>query len=359
LREGSYVGDLTVRNGGSEAAPVTIRSYPGESATILGRVQIEDSANFVTLAFLNLDGKKLEQVPSITVSGNDVRFIGNDVTNQNSTICFDLGPTTYGRAHRTVIELNLIHDCGSLPPTNMDHAIYVEHATGAQIVDNVIRGNSDRGVQLYPDAQSTYIARNVIDGNGEGVLIGGGDEGFGPQASSGNVVEHNLITFSRERYNVEAHWGTQLVGEGNVVRRNCVFGGARDGDHHGLAPESGFVAYENVLEDPLYVNRAAGDIRLAPASPCFDLPEDRPIASGLAPLGTGTLLASSARAGGIPAESALRGASGRVRPLLGRKRPSLRLRAGRGVSAPAHVRTSRHELGRGHSCVSCAESTPR
>ena len=37
-----------------------------------------------------------------------------------------------------------------------------------------------------------------------------------------------------ERYNVEAHWSDLPPGERNVVRRNCIHGGARDGDNHGL-----------------------------------------------------------------------------------------------------------------------------
>ena len=69
----------------------------------------------------------------------------------------------------------------------------------------------------------------MIDGNGEGVLIAGGAEEYGPQASSDNVIEHNVITNSTQRHNVESHWGSPLVGERNVVRQNCIFGGARDG----------------------------------------------------------------------------------------------------------------------------------
>ena len=74
----------------------------------------------------------------------------------------------YGRARGTVIERNRIHNCGQLPPTNHHHGIYVEASDGARITDNWIYDNADRGMQLFPDAQGTYIARNVIDGNGAG-----------------------------------------------------------------------------------------------------------------------------------------------------------------------------------------------
>ena len=208
------------------------------------------------------------------MNADDAVFVDNDVTNYNTAICFNLGGTVYGRANRTVIQGNRIHDCGELPATNLDHGIYVEHATDTVIVDNLIYDNADRGVQLYPDAQNSYIADNVIDGNGEGVLIGGGEEEFGPQTSNGNLIEHNVITFSTERYNVEADWGDGVPGEDNLVRRNCVFGGARGSDRAGLALDAGFVAEDNLLADPLYVDREARDLRLGVGSPCLYLDAD-------------------------------------------------------------------------------------
>ena len=270
LRGGAY-GDVIVSRSGTARAPITITSFPGERATIMGRVWITDSANFVTMASLDLDGRNAPGLPTPVVNGDDVTFMDNEVTNRDNASCFDLGATTYGRAYRTVIQRNRIHGCGRFPPTNFDHGIYVEHATGARIVDNLIWDNADRGVQLYPDAQATYVAGNVIDGNGEGVLIGGGSEDYGSQASNDNVIELNSITYSTQRNNVEAHWGSGLVGRRNVVRQNCIFGGAADSAGHGLGPQNGFVAVNNVLADPLYVNRAAKDFRLRAGSPCLDL----------------------------------------------------------------------------------------
>ena len=105
-----------------------------------------------------------------------------------------------------------------LPANNHDHGIYVEASDGAQIVDNWIYDNADRGVQLFPDAQDTYVARNVIDRNGQGVIFS--------RESSGNVVEHNVISNSRLRWNLE-DW--ELTGTPNVARRNCVWTTRADG----------------------------------------------------------------------------------------------------------------------------------
>ncbi len=269
LRAGTYSGNVKVSTGGtSAAAPITLTSYPGERATVAGKLWIADSANFVTVSSLNLDGRNSKSQPSPVVNGDDVVLADNDITNYHTAICISLGVTTYGRAHRTVVERNRVHDCGKLPPTNREHGIYVEDSTGVRIVDNVIYDNADRGVQFYPNADGSYVARNIIDGNGEGVIFSGGNEGAGPQASDFNVVENNIITNSKIRYNVESSWGAAPIGQGNVARSNCIYGGASGNIQ---SPQVGFTAGGNLVADPIYVNRAAKDFRLRSDSPCLTL----------------------------------------------------------------------------------------
>ena len=125
------------------------------------------------------------------------------------------------------------------------------------------------GIQLYPDAQRTLIKRNVIDGNGEGILFSGE---FG-RASSNSVVENNLITNSTIRNNVESSYPRRgPFGRDNLVWNNCISGGAKDDGDGGIARRrKGFIAVRNRIADPLYVNRGAKDFSLAPGSPCADL----------------------------------------------------------------------------------------
>ncbi len=189
----------------------------------------------------------------------------NEITNHHSEICVHV--TAYpgaGPPRGVVIEGNRIHDCGSLPATNMDHGIYIGEARDTVIRDNWIYDNADRGIQLYPDADGTLVTGNVIDGNGQGVAIGGS----GSQTSDNNLVEHNVITNSTIRYNVEGSWGSS-VGTGNVVRENCTIGGARGGDTGGIqTPADGFVASDNIVADPGYVDARRGDFRSDSGSPC-------------------------------------------------------------------------------------------
>ena len=266
LRAGVYRGRVKISKGGRRGAPVTIRNWPGDRATVRGRVHVANSANNVVVRQLYLDGRNRARLPSPTVNGNNVVFRDNDVTTRNTTICFLLGSDEYGRALRTVIERNRIHNCGQLPPTNHHHGIYVEASSGARIEGNWIYDNADRGVQLFPDAQRSYVARNVIDGNGEGIVFS--------RRSADNVVESNVIANPVVRYNIEDF---ELTGKGNVARRNCLWS-TRHPDKAGIQPDIEVPTLENVVTEPAYAGRDGKDFRLEPGSPCaaFSPGENRP-----------------------------------------------------------------------------------
>lgn len=272
LHGGRYSENVKLdRPGGGESSRIVLRSYPGERAEIYGRMQVSDRASFVTVADLKLNGRAAPAcpagttctiLPSPTVNGDDVIFEDNEVTNENTAICFNIGSSS---AERVVVRRNRIHDCGRMSPiTNHDHGIYLGETTDVQILSNAIYDNSDRGVQFYPNADRTIVRGNVIDGNGQGVIF----SGLGGSSSDGNVVENNVITNARIRYNVES-WYPGAVGSGNVARNNCVFGG-RQGD---IGSQVGFTASRNLVADPQYVDRAGKDFRLRAGSPCKEILE--------------------------------------------------------------------------------------
>jgi hypothetical protein len=257
LRRGTYVEDV-----GISRSRIVLRSYPGERARIVGRLWFRRAAHDDVVRDLVLDGRNEARLPSPTVNGDRIRFVGVEVTNRHTGICFNIGSERYGRASGTVIQRSRIHHCGWMPPRNTGHGIYVSAADDTRIVGNLVHDNADRGIQLFPDAQRTRIAGNVIDGNGEGIIF----SGAGGDASSGNVVEHNVIANSRVRADVESWYPSgNPVGVGNVVRENCLFGG-RGGSLGGHG--RGYVAVANVFADPRYADRAAKDFRVSPESPC-------------------------------------------------------------------------------------------
>ncbi len=275
LRAGRYDGNVKISQGGTATAPLTLRSYPGETATIRGRLWIANGADYTTIEYLNLAGVDQGNdcapyaCPSPTVNANHTSFIGNNVTDEHTAICFLIGSNNgYGRADYTLIKQNRIHDCGVLPAANHDHGIYLEATTGSTVVGNYIYDNADRGIQLYPNAHATVISGNVIAGNGEGIIFGAD----GSQTSSDNIVENNVIVNSKVRYNVEDHYGpNDAVGTGNIVRNNCVGGGARETSWSpgGVLPSAeGFSVDNNTIAAPTFVDPTAGDFRLTAGSAC-------------------------------------------------------------------------------------------
>jgi parallel beta-helix repeat protein len=263
VRGGAYIEDVTITDAGAPGAPIAITSYRGERATLTGRLWVHKGANYVTVSGMNLNGRNTNNLPSPDINAAYTTFTADDVTNEHTAICVDIGSdTTYGRAENTLIQGNRIHDCGTLPAANHDHGIYVESSTGAQIRENVIYNNADRGIQLYPDAQDTVIEHNIIDANGEGVLFSGD---FGV-ASDNNTVAHNIITNARLRDDLESWYPAgNPTGQGNTAQDNCVWSAANEIIE---TPATGFAATNNIITNPEYANPATGDYRINSTSPC-------------------------------------------------------------------------------------------
>ena len=245
---------------------ITLTSYPGTKATLKGRLWVD--ADGVTVTALRLDGRNGEIGPrSPVITAADVTFSGNNVFNgHKATSCFGLG-SDYGRAVRTVIENNKIHKCGRLSATGYDHGIYIESSTDAVIRNNYIYDNSDHAIQLYPDAQGTKITGNVIDGNGEGITIGG----KGSVASNNNTVTGNIIANSKLGWNVDSgNDGPNATG--NIVAYNCIWASSSSSyfnQNYGVQPGSrNFQAFSNTFQQPLYVNGTAGNLKLTSTSGC-------------------------------------------------------------------------------------------
>lgn len=269
LLHGLYVGDVSIRHGGTASRPLVLRAAPGVSAMVRGRFWIAAGADWVTVTHLRLDGINATHLPSPTINDNHATFTYDEVTNEHmggvndgDGICFLLGDSlgVYGIARYTTIAHSRIHDCGT--SNNHNHGIYVRASDYARIVDNWIYDNADRGIQLYPDAQHTEIRNNIIARNGEGVIFSGDNT----YASSDNELVGNIIVDSRIRYNVEYYWSGP-VGTGNVVSGNCVSGG-HEGDIR--LPQIGYAVGANAVVAPRFLS-PVGMPRLSPGSPCARL----------------------------------------------------------------------------------------
>lgn len=269
LRAGTYVATassgrvLQMSRAGRRGAPITIRSAPGERARLRGSVDLQPQASYVTLEQLTIAGRG---------AGNTIKFYGSDqalissyVTNDGrGRSCLLLGNSAYPSVRRPIVRGNTFRDCGDHANGNKDHAIYAAAVNRGEIVDNVIAGTAAYAIQFYPDADRMRFAHNVVDGGGSirGGIVFGGDRN---DASSGNVVEYNVIAYAAT-WNVGSSWEGPR-GTGNVARNNCLWA-ARKGN---VDNEKGFVAVDNTIAPPAFVNRTGHDYRLARGSGCLDV----------------------------------------------------------------------------------------
>ena len=271
LRGGTYSDTfdgwvLRVRRGGSAGRRLTIRSYPGERARLVGTVYVPEGSDFVTLSRLRIEGTGPENTIKVYATGTILER--SEITNVGrGDSCLILGSASgHGEAIRVVIRRNRFHDCGSVEHDNKDHAIYVSSASGTRIVGNVFWRTSGYAIHLYPNARNSWVSHNIVDGGlpsvRGGVLFGGDDD----YASSGNVVERNVIAFSRT-YNITSGWERD-AGRGNVARSNCLWAG-KDGN---IDPEDGgFEPHANLVAPPMFFDRDERDYRLRARSRCLPL----------------------------------------------------------------------------------------
>jgi parallel beta-helix repeat protein len=228
-------------------------------ATISGFIEIADTANYVTISKLTINGSSSLQ-NTVQVWGDRAKIVGNDINGGHSSSsqnCIFLGHPSYGIAYNALIDHNRIHDCGA---SGHGHGIYAAASEYARIRKNNVYDNAGWGIQLYPDARSSQITENVIDGNGRGNIIFAGDASH---ASSVNRVLYNILSNPVEGYNLNSYWEAP-VGADNVAERNCLWPPDRDR----TASQEGFIARRNLVANPHFVNRAHRDFRLRAASPC-------------------------------------------------------------------------------------------
>lgn len=277
LRGGVYAESdegfvLSLERGGKPGAPIRIRSYPGERAKLVGIISVSDDADHVVLSRLAIEGTGDHN--TIKIYTSDVVVEDSDITNAGrGKSCMILGNEDSGQAIRTIVRRNRFHDCGSRDHDNKDHGIYVSTASHVQILGNLFWNTTGYSIHFYPDAQSTRVAYNVIDGGTPsvrgGVLFGGNSD----YASSDNVVERNVITYAQTA-NLVSGWD-DVAAKGNVARNNCVWAGKETNVD---TSDGGFSASGNIVANPRFADREKHNYRMQPGSRCLKLLGFDPVA---------------------------------------------------------------------------------
>jgi Right handed beta helix region len=256
-----------------DAPNSTLRSYPGEQASVDARLEVTGTGAKVTE--LTLDSATLN--PTVTpfkLVGDGSSLSNSNVTgNDRIGTCVQIGTGTT-QSSGVVIERNRLTHCGADDggENKWDHNIYVARSLGAIIRWNVLRDNAGGwGVHLYPDADRTLIEHNMIDSDHGGVVFAGNGTGA---KSDDNEVRFNSLTYpdaggSLPRYNLEGSWSGGPVGVGNTAHDNCIHSSGAGSPSGIQDPPSGFTATNNYV----FTGGAAADqlvdgYRLWAQNPC-------------------------------------------------------------------------------------------
>jgi hypothetical protein len=254
LNAGTYSGDVTIRTDG-----VTLRSTPGDRATVsLKTLEIADGAEDVTVSDLNIVGGS--GALTMRPIGDRFRILRNDITNNNAGMtCILVGGSSITTSGG-VISTNRIHNCGAIGNT-LDHGIYAQNfapasadTPGLTVEDNVLYQHAGYAVQLYPYGIGAIVRHNVIDGGGlsvrGGIVIDG-------STALNDILSQNVIAYTQTGGVV------QRTGSGHQSTNNCFWQNPPN------VSGSSITSSGDITADPGFVNRSAGDNRLAAGSACL------------------------------------------------------------------------------------------
>jgi hypothetical protein len=288
LRGGTY-GNINTKyelsNSGTPSAQIAITAYPGETATVVGWIDI--AASYTTLSGLEIDGSntfynKASGSPcptphtvsqALDIAGTGDVFERNDYYQSVAALRgTGIGVGFWGDADNTTIRYNRIHDVGQC--TQHDHLIYLASGNNVQIYDNwMYNDHNGFGVTAYPAPTNAQIFSNVIDNAGSGLNFGDN----GTSTTRGNKAWHNVVT---NAFRVRGDAGEALEASlvmcaeldasstGNEIFENDSFDNADGISAVNSHLSSADIALRaNISADPRFENIAANDYDIAPGSP--------------------------------------------------------------------------------------------
>jgi len=133
---------------GTASAPITVTSYPGETATLCGYIETRPTSDYITVSNVLIDGSCSTQ-QKVQVFSPHFSLLNSEINGHQSgtsSSCVFLGDATLGIAVSPVIDHNRLHDCAT---TVYGHGIYDGNSTGAVITNNYIYDNGGFGIQFY------------------------------------------------------------------------------------------------------------------------------------------------------------------------------------------------------------------
>lgn len=241
VRGGNYKGAFKSSLRGAPDAPIIVRAYPRERATLDGHAPSEGEKNTLTvdgssvwfwgLEITNTDTKRRTSETGswpTDIKGGGVRAKGNDLKFIHLTIhdtAVGFGTESWQTAQNIEVYGNLIYYNGwTAPDRGHGHGIYGQNKNGYQkLIDNIIFHQFSHGIHVYGSEQA-HLNNFTLEGNicfengslgpdgGRNILLGGSSV-----LNDARVVDNYTFYAEGGNNNIGYVAGTKnLIMEGNV-----------------------------------------------------------------------------------------------------------------------------------------------
>jgi len=213
LRGGTYTGSFISQLVGTPGAPIVVRQYPGERATVDGNFVMFGSDTWFWGFEVMRSGPTVGGPNGIMNRGARLRYI-NMVIHDASGVGVGLFDNTpVNDAPDCEIYGSLVYNNGTV--NNLNHGIYIyNHVGGKKVRDNIVFNNWSLGIQAYAQSAVPEWLNNItIDGNiafNNGSISGyaGGPVdiflGAGDVSAVGAVITNNYAYRNNSQRTIDA-----------------------------------------------------------------------------------------------------------------------------------------------------------
>ena len=229
LRGGTYRGAFTSTLSGTSTAPVVVRQYPGERATLDGQLVVRGSYStfwgFELMSSVTAPGN----VAGLNVFGPGTRIINLVVHDHGGN-----GIGTWAEGPNTEIYGNLVYNNGRQRVVpNFAHGIYGQNSAGTKWVrENIVFNQFGYGLHFYAEGgalQGIQLEGNVVFQNGTPASSRGEPNlelGGASPATGARVVGNLIYKSSTEGTNAWVGYNEGTQNQDLVLRDNYIVGGS-------------------------------------------------------------------------------------------------------------------------------------